>query len=286
MSAEATMISIAGTNPVQMDINIQDTHTTPIYVRYRVFYANTDADPYADPESLTYTPFGPITNLPAGNISVGIGFRYTAPFSLPINSWYAFQVELYDSFDNFITGVSDDQAGNVYITTVNNPVCLVKGTNILTPYGYKQIETLKKGDIVSTESKSVVIKNIHSIRYESTTKESAPYTIYKNAFGPNCPPNDISVSGRHAIQLRPGFWEIPQEVAKVNKRIVQEKLGSSVTYYHIELPDYASDNLIANGQIVESLNTGKYKETYVFDEKEKAYRRIIKRNAGTNAISK
>lgn len=284
MSATASMISIAGTNPVQMDINLEDTNNPPIYVRYRVFYSNTDADPDADPISLTYTPFGPITNVPAGNISEGIGFRYTAPFSLQINSWYAFQVELYDSFDNFIAGVSD-QAGNVYITTVDNPLCLVKGTNILTPYGYKQIETLKNGDIVSTESKSVVIKKIHSIHYESTTKESAPYTIYKNALGPNCPPNDISVSGRHAIQLRPGFWEIPQEAANVNKRIVQEKRGSSVTYYHIELPDYASDNLIANGQIVESLNTGKYKESYVFDEKENAYRRII-RNTITNAISK
>lgn len=153
--------------------------------------------------------------------------------------------------------------------------CLVKGTNILTVDGYKKIEQLKKGDIVVTETKPVVIKNIHSLHYTSTTKENAPYTIHKNAFGLNCPPNDISVSGRHAVQLRPGVWEIPEEAAKVNKNIVQDKPGNSVIYYHIELPDYANDNLIANGQLVESLNNGKYKESYIWDAKENGYIRKI-----------
>ena len=156
------------------------------------------------------------------------------------------------------------------------PICLVKGTQILTPTGYTRIETLRNGDLVTTESKAVRIQNIYALHYEKTNKSTAPYTIYRNAFSTNCPPNDIQVSGRHVIQLRPGLWEIPEEAAKENSKVVQSKPGDSVTYYHIELPDYAKDNLIANGCVVESLNTGEtYKETYAWDEKEKGYKRIL-----------
>jgi hypothetical protein len=276
MSVVASMITIASTNPVQMDIDIQDTNVfpQPKSARYQVEYSNSDA---LDPFDLTYTAFGSIQNLPLGDLNTGISFRYTAPTALPAG-FYWFRVVVYDMGNNLLYEIYD-QAGPIFLSGGGgSPVCLVKGTHILTPSGYKCIETLKKGDLVTTESKQVPIMNIHSIHYEKTTKLSAPYTIYKNALGSMCPPNDIKVSGRHAIQLRPGVWEIPQEGAKVNKNIIQDTLGDSVTYYHIELPDYAKDNLIANGQIVESLNSGKYKESYVWDAKENGYKRtLIKR---------
>jgi hypothetical protein len=275
MSVTSSMITIASTNPVQMNIEIQDTNVfpDPISARYQVEYSNSNA---LDPFPLTYTAFGSIQNLPLGNLNTGISFSYTAPTSLP-SGYYWFRVVVYN-MGNIPLYEIYDQAGPILLSGGGSPVCLVKGTQILTPSGYKCIESLKKGDIVTTESKPVPIINIHSLHYEKTTKLSAPYTIYKNALGTMCPPNDIKVSGRHAIQLRPGVWEIPQEGANVNKNIIQDTLGGSVTYYHIELPDYAKDNLIANGQIVESLNSGKYKESYVWDAKENGYKRtLIKR---------
>jgi hypothetical protein len=157
------------------------------------------------------------------------------------------------------------------------PICLVKNTQILTPVGYKAIETLSKGDLVVTDKRNAVpIRGIHSLHYNVTTKASAPYTIKKHAFGHNSPPNDLRVSGRHAIQIRPGVWEIPQEGVKENKMIVQDAVGGSVTYYHIALPDYKDDNLIAAGQSVESLNKGdKYKDTFTWNKEQNGYIRQI-----------
>ena len=162
-------------------------------------------------------------------------------------------------------------------TGATGPICLVKNTLILTPEGYKAIETLSKGDLVVTDKRNAVpIRGIHSLHYNVTTKASAPYTIKKYAFGHNSPPNDLRVSGRHAIQMRPGVWQIPQEGAKENKMIVQDAVGGSATYYHIALPDYKDDNLIANGQSVESLNYGdKYKDTFVWNNEQKGYIRHI-----------
>jgi hypothetical protein len=282
MFTDVAMITIPSTNPVQMDIDIQDTNTNPSVrsARYQVEYSNSDA---LDPFLLTYTAFGSIQNLPLGNLNTGISFRYTAPTSLPAG-FYWFRVVVFNSNDNIQLYEIYDQAGPILLTDGGSPVCLVKGTQILTPSGYKSIETLKKGDIVSTEYKSVSIINIHSLHYETTDKLSAPYTICKNAFGNNCPPNKIIVSGRHAIQLRPGIWEIPAEASKENKLVFQDTIGESVTYYHIELPDYAKDNLIANGQIVESLNSGRYRESYTWDNNEKGYKRTVVKHLITKTI--
>jgi hypothetical protein len=164
----------------------------------------------------------------------------------------------------------------VMIAFVPNTYCVVKGTQILTPSGYKAVETLKEGDRVVTGDKRIVaVKKNLSTTYTSTSKATAPYTIEKDAFGANCPPNAISVSGKHAVQIAEGLWEIPEEAAKTNKLVKQAKLGESVEYYHVLLPDYAKDTLVANGQIVESLNDGKYKETYAWNDAKGGYVRTL-----------
>jgi hypothetical protein len=40
---------------------------------------------------------------------------------------------------------------------------------------------------------------------ESTTEETAPYTIQAGAFG-EIPLRDLHISGHHAIQIRSGVW--------------------------------------------------------------------------------
>ena len=154
--------------------------------------------------------------------------------------------------------------------------CLAKGTQILCPQGYALIETLRKGDFVFTGDKRVVpIESIHNTMFHKTTKQTAPYTIEKDAFGKNCPPNSLQVSGRHAVQIAEGLWEMPEEAAKSNPLVKQAPLGESVSYYHVALPDYAKDTLVANGQIVESLNKGAYTESYLWNSAKKGYVRIL-----------
>lgn len=88
----------------------------------------------------------------------------------------------------------------------------------------------------------------------------------------------MSISPRHAIQIKPGLWEIPREASKENKRVYQNKdaLGNKVIYYHITLPNYESDTLVANGQITESLNDGKVTESYIWSSDKRGYIRQLK----------
>jgi hypothetical protein len=66
------------------------------------------------------------------------------------------------------------------------------------------------------------------------------------------------VSPKHAIQSRKGVsgaavWQIPEFAALTNTAIKQINVGKPVSYYHVELPNYFTDNLIANGTVAESL---------------------------------
>jgi hypothetical protein len=169
-------------------------------------------------------------------------------------------------------------SGMFEISNYTNVVCMKEGTSILTPTGNKAIETLKADElIVSGDGRQLPIHKITTVVVVKATKTNAPYIIEKNAFGTNCPPNQLVVSPRHAIQLKPGYWEIPCEAAKENKAVYQDKeqLNKRVVYYHITLPNYETDTLIANGQITEALNDGKIKESYVWDKKEHGYVRNI-----------
>ena len=164
---------------------------------------------------------------------------------------------------------------------------MVEGTQILTPGGYVPIESLKDGDQVVTGTKQIAsIGTMHKIVVVRATETNAPYVIEKDAFGANCPPNQLNVSPRHAIQLEPGLWEMPREAAKENKRVYQNKetYGKQVIYYHFSLPNYENDTIVANGQITECLNDGKkVSESYVWNKQRNGYLRTTKPIEKTSA---
>ena len=130
--------------------------------------------------------------------------------------------------------------------------CFTKETMILTPDGEKPVETLKNGDDVVTADGRIVKVTIFHHRVNQANTDTAPYQICANSLGPNCPPRTICLSGRHAIQDMYGKWQIPKFLAIHISDVKQYGIGEPVDYYHIECPDFFSDNLIANGAIVES----------------------------------
>jgi len=126
--------------------------------------------------------------------------------------------------------------------------CLAPDTIVLTPTGYKNITLLKEGDclITSNLKKSKIISINEYTCYPS--KQNNPYIIKKGQITVHYPPADIRLSGGHAIKYK-DTWIIPKFYPKFR----QDKYMRIIRYFHIELENYSTDNLIINnGAIVES----------------------------------
>ena len=91
------------------------------------------------------------------------------------------------------------------------------------------------------------------------TKETAPYRILANTFGNH---NELCLSGGHAFKDKKGLWQFPMLIKDPN--VQQYGIGEPVTYYHIECPNYFTDNLIAEGLVVESFRNGQGSHRHVY----------------------
>jgi hypothetical protein len=162
-----------------------------------------------------------------------------------------------------------------------NVPCIVKGQRILTPKGYVPIETLQNGDYVLTpENRSVPI-TIYSFTVEKTDEKSAPIRIPAGAFSRSYPPQEILLSPLHAIKKSANVWEIPYAAMKRHASITQEPFGESVTYYHIETPNFFKDLIIVEGSVIEPFGFNYVKQhgyekvtIYVFSKRLNGYTRF------------
>ena len=151
-------------------------------------------------------------------------------------------------------------------TTRPPPIpCFVTGTRILTPKGYTPVEKLATGDMVMTADKRKVRIKTIAFKLATTTTETAPYCIQAGAVGN---PHDLHLSGGHAIQDTKGYWQIPMYLAKTNPKVKQYGVGKPITYYHVECPNYITDNLIAEDTVVESFKNKQSTKgsEYIWDE--------------------
>jgi len=146
---------------------------------------------------------------------------------------------------------TEDPPTTTTTTTTTPPPCFVAGTQILCPSGYKAVEDLQSGDHVLTADRRSVPVKLYSFTIKATA-DTAPFRIAAHALGPGFPKRDLHVSPRHAIKDIKGRWQIPKYLAYHNKQIQQYGVGESVTYYHVECPNFYKDNLIAEGTEVES----------------------------------
>lgn len=144
-----------------------------------------------------------------------------------------------------ITGLA-----SILLYTGRNVACFTAGMRILTPTGYRAVETLRKGDLVMTADGREAPIKVYSSHLKTTTAATAPYVIPAHSFGRNTPPAELRLSPLHAFQTKKNIWQLPKYAN--NAKVVQYGVGEPVTYYHLECPNFFRDNLVAEGCVVES----------------------------------
>jgi hypothetical protein len=142
---------------------------------------------------------------------------------------------------------------------LNDVFCFTKNTNVLTPRGYINIEKLKKGDyVINSNYKKVKIVDIVKNLYKPN-KINLPYIIPKNSIDNNYPPENLELSSGHLIKYN-DKWVHP----KFSELFKQKKIVRNFHYYHIQLENYETDNLVVNGgAIIESYSTPSQKNLYL-----------------------
>lgn len=131
--------------------------------------------------------------------------------------------------------------------------CFVEGQKILTNSGFKCVQNLSEKDRIITSDGRHVLFKLYKTKISNTDRNTAPYYIPAHTFKHNVPSTPLTLSPLHAIQIRKGLWHIPQYAALEYSEIKQINVGQPITYYHIELPNYFTDNIILEGNtIVES----------------------------------
>jgi len=142
-----------------------------------------------------------------------------------------------------------------FLLTINTTTaCIVSGQRILTPNGYKLIDNIYNGDLITTSAnKEVKVINYRG-DFEFTTKDTAPYIIPKDSIYCGCPQKDIFLSKDHKIKT--DFrWITPKQLSKYNPNVRQINIGKPVIYFNIETPNYLTDHLVLEGTVIDSLNS-------------------------------
>jgi hypothetical protein len=142
--------------------------------------------------------------------------------------------------------------------------CYMKGTKILTEYGYVAIEQLKKGDNVVVHGKIENNKDVFLddmlilepivwigksfISQAALYDDSAPICVKANAFGEDGPFEDLYLSQGHRI-IHEGKMLLVKDLIN-GETIYLDKEIQSIEYYHFELASHSV--VIANGITAET----------------------------------
>ena len=138
--------------------------------------------------------------------------------------------------------------------------CILSNSLIKTPEGYEFVDNLKVDDlIITSDGRSVPIVNILKYEIVKAKNNEYPVIIPKDFFGPNLPNKETYLSETHAILLpnTTNEWIIPCD----NITLFQRKT-TKIIYYNFELPNYFTDNIIANNLPIESWSAGKFRYKY------------------------
>ena len=120
--------------------------------------------------------------------------------------------------------------------------CFLGKAPVLTPSGYRRIDSLKVGDLVTTaEGEAVPIQAVF-IKSYTPSNTINPYIIPKGQFGATM---NVAISPDHLVQTAAGKMVKARFLG-----LEQKALTEPFNYYNIELPTY--ENMIVAGVTVES----------------------------------
>ncbi len=165
------------------------------------------------------------------------------------------------------TAFRNDPNNTLFPSTANFPLtCFLEGTLILTPSGYKPIESLKKGDLVRTLKgdkpiDTLLYRKLYHNASESPNRNQLFSLNYPSVFQP------LIVTGGHSTLVTPtpeefeaihsifgvpvpvdGFYRLP---AYVDKKASIYEVSGDYKIYHIVIGS-TFEGIFANGLLVES----------------------------------
>jgi hypothetical protein len=143
-------------------------------------------------------------------------------------------------------------------------ICFCAGTEILTPGGYRMVETLRVGDLVLNDDGAEkpilwIGHTVVSVAEMLRNSNLCPIRIAADAVQTGSPFSDLYVSAQHRIVLQHPAADLLFGTPKVLAAAIQ-LVGTfadwvvptgPVTYYHLLLPDH--DMVMSNGLATESL---------------------------------
>ena len=177
---------------------------------------------------------------------------------------------------------------------VEDPLpCFTPGTLILTPSGYLPVETLQRGQqVITDDGRTTRIIRVHK-SVAPVGPKTLPVLVPKASLGYGLPHADFTISQNHLIRVGSQGWILPKRhfalavpldiAVPLDLAVPLDQSAATLTYYHIELPDYTTDNLVINhGVRVESYcQSRKVPEFYA-----ERYRRMNSATAGANQFNR
>lgn len=179
---------------------------------------------------------------------------FTFPnYLLPLTGGAAYRFKIMavdvsgDSWGQYADAVTGGWAysNTVTFTTGDGAVCFMGNAPVLTPAGYRSMDSLHVGDYVKTaDGRSVKIQRVFHQEIEANNRTN-PYRIARGQFGAIqnvlvSPDHRIMVAGRGLVEAK--HLGLPQ----VNRT-------GTLNYYNLELPDWRRDNMVVAGVEAESL---------------------------------
>ncbi|HUW80217.1 MAG TPA: Hint domain-containing protein, partial [Acidocella sp.] len=148
--------------------------------------------------------------------------------------------------------IVSDGAGGSLITLGDELPCFARGTRLLTPNGYRAVESLKPGDpLVTATGDKRPVRWIGRRTLDlgpGTARFALPVLIMPGAFGPGLPLRPLRLSPLHCVYADGVL--IPATHLVNGATIIREQNIAAMTYYHIELDRH--DILLAEALPCES----------------------------------
>jgi hypothetical protein len=190
-----------------------------------------------------------VTEFSAATVNVG-----TSPYTLTgLTNGVTYTFEILAVGDHITDGDSllsdsDPPVTATPFAPAPAPICFLGNAPVLTPGGWRRIDSLVVGDLVRTaDGRDVAIQRVKHQRIERPSAAVNPYVIPAGSLGAT---ENLLISPQHCVAV-PGRGMV--EARRLGLR--QMPMRTAFDYYNLELPEW--DNMIVAGVEVESLATKK-----------------------------